>query len=279
MRLLATLPHMEELRLVGVAEGGDRLLLASDGGRSYTVPIDERLRAAANGHLVRLGRLTAGTELAITPKEIQSRIRSGQSADEVAASTGVDVEYVQRFVGPVLREREHIAGQARDARIGTAGGPAPLLGDVVEAALARRGLSGDDAEWDAGKRADGTWQVWVRLGDDETASWSLDVVRRQAAPLDEVARSLTPSRDAVEVTDEDEHAPAPVRPFVPRLAPQHGTGAPIRPSGTAKRPPVEEVDTDETAGHDESDDDAVRPVKRSSIPSWDDIVFGTKPKE
>ncbi len=276
---------MEELRLVGVAEGGDHLLLAGEGGRSYTVAVDERLRAAANGHLVRLGRLTSGADLAITPKEIQSRIRSGQSADEVAASTGVDIDYVQRFVGPVLREREHIATQARDARIGSTGGPAPLLGDVVDSALARRGLSPQHAEWDAGKRADGTWQVWVRWGDGMEANWSLDVVRRQAAPLDETARSLAPGRDTVDVEDEVEHAPTPVTPFVPRLAPPHGSDTTTQPAGTntspsAKRPPAEAAPADEPEPHAESDDEgAARPPRRSSIPSWDDIVFGTKPKE
>ena len=108
---------MAELRLVGVSEDGERLVLTDDDGVQHTIAIDERLRAGVNGHLSRLGQLTMALESRISPREIQNRVRSGESAEHVAESAGVPLERVLRFVGPVLREREHIADQARRARL------------------------------------------------------------------------------------------------------------------------------------------------------------------
>ena len=47
-----------------------------------------------------------------SPRDIQTHIRAGLSADEVAALLGARVEDVARFEGPVLAEREHVVGQA-----------------------------------------------------------------------------------------------------------------------------------------------------------------------
>ena len=105
---------MAQLRLVGVSEDGERLVLTDDDGVQHTIVIDERLRAGVNGHLSRLGQLTMALESRISPREIQNRVRSGESAEHVADSAGVPLERVLRFVGPVLRERA--TAQPRDAR-------------------------------------------------------------------------------------------------------------------------------------------------------------------
>ena len=96
---------MAELRLVGVSEDGERLVLTDEAGVHHTIIIDERLRAGVHGHLSRLGQLTMALESRISPREIQNRVRSGESAEHVAQTAGVPVERVLRFVGPVLRER------------------------------------------------------------------------------------------------------------------------------------------------------------------------------
>jgi hypothetical protein len=128
---------MAELRLVGIDDDGQHLLLTDDSGEQHTVAIDERLRAAVNGHLSRLGQLTMALESRISPREIQDRIRAGESAEHVAMSAGVPLERVLRFVGPVLREREHVADQAKRARVGAESAP-NVAGEVCHLhALAR----------------------------------------------------------------------------------------------------------------------------------------------
>ena len=51
-------------------------------------------------------------ESALSPREIQTRIRSGESVDDVARVAGIERDRVERFAAPVLAEREHVAGLA-----------------------------------------------------------------------------------------------------------------------------------------------------------------------
>jgi hypothetical protein len=191
---------MAQLRLVGVSEDGERLVLTDDDGAQHTIVIDERLRAAVNGHLSRLGQLTMALESRISPREIQNRVRSGESAEHVAESAAVPLERVLRFVGPVLREREHIADQARRARLAGTTGPASLLGDLVTRAATRRGVDPDEVDWDSARREDQTWVVTTTWPDGTTAMWALDLLRHQATPLDAAARRVSGSVD--EATDD-----------------------------------------------------------------------------
>jgi hypothetical protein len=186
---------MAEFRLVGVSEDGERLVLTDDDGVQHTIVIDERLRAAVNGHLSRLGQLTMALESRISPREIQNRVRGGESAEHVAESAGVPLERVLRFVGPVLREREHIADQARRARLAGTTGPASLLGDLVTRAATRRAVDPDDVDWDSARREDQTWVVTTVWPDGTTAMWALDLLRHQATPLDAAARRISGSVD------------------------------------------------------------------------------------
>jgi hypothetical protein len=191
---------MAELRLVGVSEDGERLVLTDDDGVQHTIVLDERLRAGVNGHLSRLGQLTMALESRISPREIQNRVRSGESAEHVAESAAVPLERVLRFVGPVLREREHIADQARRARLAGTTGPASLLGDLVTRAATRRGIDPDGVDWDSARREDQTWVVTTTWPDGTTAMWALDLLRHQATPLDAAARRVSGSVD--EATDD-----------------------------------------------------------------------------
>jgi Protein of unknown function (DUF3071) len=200
---------MAELRLVGVSEDGEHLVLIDDSGVQHTIVIDERLRAGVHGHLSRLGQLTMALESRISPREIQNRVRGGESAEHVAQTAGVPVERVLRFVGPVLREREHVSDQARRARLAGTNGPSPLLGDLVSAAASRRGIDADDVGWDSARREDHTWVVSTAWPDGSAALWGLDLLRHQATPLDAAARKISGLSD----DGSDAVSSAPVRGF------------------------------------------------------------------
>jgi hypothetical protein len=296
---------MAELRLVGVSEDGERLVLTDDAGVQHTIVIEERLRAGVNGHLSRLGQLTMALESRISPREIQNRVRSGESAEHVAESAGVPLERVLRFVGPVLREREHIADQARRARLAGSSGPTSLLGDLVTRAASRRDVDADDVDWDSARREDQTWVVTTTWPDGTTAMWALDLLRHQATPLDAAARRIsgsvdeaiddsgTSSRgfpdianspdfarfdanqtDAVRLENDDDTG-AKVHQFIPRSVPTPVEDLP--PDDTAVEDVVEDIelddevlaDVDEPSAADTAvdDDEAVASTERTAEPA------------
>ncbi|GAA0586981.1 septation protein SepH [Actinomadura livida] len=207
---------MQELRLVAVSEDGTYLVLATAGrGTRFTLPVDDRLRAAVRGHFSRLGQFEIEVESPLRPKEIQARIRSGETAEEIAESAGIPVERVRWFEGPVLQEREYMAQQAQRVAVRRPGesAPGPPLGETVEERLGRGGVDLDEVEWDSWKCEDGTWRVRLSFFDDgrpHAAEWTFDPRRRHVFPLDEIAARLT----AVEW--DDDALSDTVTPLVPR---------------------------------------------------------------
>src|SRR5882757_3411605 len=133
---------MQELRFVAVSEDGSYAVLGVPGRSArFTLPIDERLRAVAQGQTSRLAQYEIEVESPLRPKEIQTRIRAGETAEEIAESAGIPVERVRWFEGPVLQEREYMAQQAQRCVVRTPGEPTagPPLGEIVEERLGRRG--------------------------------------------------------------------------------------------------------------------------------------------
>jgi hypothetical protein len=183
---------MRQLRLVGLAEEGDSLLLESPTGESYRLPLDERVRAACRGDLTRLGQIEIESDNPLRPREIQARVRAGESAEQVAASAGMALDRVIRFAYPVLQERSRVVAQARTAPVRPA---APeQLGDLVEERLVGRGTDAATLEWDAWRRDDGRWAVRLswRHGDSaHAAHWSLDLGRRALQSEDPAAEQLS----------------------------------------------------------------------------------------
>ena len=183
---------MRQLRLVGLAEEGDSLLLESPTGESYRLPLDERVRAACRGDLTRLGQIEIESDNPLRPREIQARVRAGESAEQVAASAGMALDRVLRFAYPVLQERSRVVAQARTAPVRP---PAPeQLGDLVEERLVGRGTGADTLEWDAWRREDGRWAVrlsWRHGDSTHAANWSLDLGRRALQSEDPAAEQLS----------------------------------------------------------------------------------------
>ena len=183
---------MRQLRLVGLAEDGDSLLLESPTGESYRLPLDERVRAACRGDLTRLGQIEIESDNPLRPREIQARVRAGESAEQVAASAGMPLDRVLRFAYPVLQERSRVVAQARTAPVRP---PAPeQLGDLVEERLVGRGTDAATLEWDAWRRDDGRWAVrlsWRHGESAHAANWSLDLGRRALQSEDPAAEQLS----------------------------------------------------------------------------------------
>ena len=340
---------MQELRIVAVSEDGSYAVLAVPGrGGRFSLPIDDRLRIVARGQFSRLAQYEIEVESPLRPKEIQDRIRAGETAEEIADAAGVPIERVRRFEGPVLAERAYRAQEAQGASIRQPGdsGPGPRLGDIVTERLADIGVPAEEAQWDSRKRGDNSWQVQLMFtigGRPLMAEWVFDPRRRHVTPADDDAARLSlpeadlaalvpasrapvqgyghsdrqpargragactrgaaartrargepgphrrspPARAAETREARSRGAPAPraAEAHSPRVAEAHSPrAAEARPAHAAEARPAAEAA--ETAPEAESQEPAVPQrgrarkaaggrSRRSSVPSWDEIMFGT----
>src|SRR2546428_894716 len=195
---------MQELRLVAVSEDGSYAILAVPGrGGRFSLPIDDRLRAVARGQFSRLAQYEIEVENPLRPKEIQDRIRAGETAEEIADAAGVPIERVRRFEGPVLAERAYMAQQAQTASVKrqTDSGPGPRLGEIVTERLRLLGADPAEARWESRKRGDGSWLVELASGaggEQLRAAWIFDARRRHAAPEDDQAARLSLPTEVLE---------------------------------------------------------------------------------
>ncbi|HVB26567.1 MAG TPA: septation protein SepH, partial [Mycobacteriales bacterium] len=150
---------MRQLHVVGLTDDGGHLLLAARAGAAkgtHRIEVDERLRAALRGSLPPPGH--AAAESALSPKEIQARLRGGETPEQVARVAGVPVARVLRYAEPVLAERRRVVDEARAATMIRPRRGASLrpLGDAVDEHLAATaGLRPDTVDWSARRRDDG----------------------------------------------------------------------------------------------------------------------------
>src|SRR5580658_2128970 len=199
---------MQELRFVAVSEDGSYAVLAVPGrsGR-YILPIDERLRAVAQGQTSRLAQYEIEVESPLRPKEIQARIRAGETAEEIADAAGIPVERVRWF--------------------GDSGGSGSRLGDIVPERLTASGAAPEDGQWDSRKRGDGNWQVTLTFpsgGRLHTAEWVFDPRRRHVMPDDDNAARLSLPESELPPEPVSQPGEATVTPLAPRLGAAAGMG-------------------------------------------------------
>ena len=197
---------MQDLRLIGVHEDGEHLLLSdADGGR-FRVRVDEPLRTAVRHDRPRLGQQQVDADASLRPRDVQALIRAGSSAEEVAERSGWSVDKVRRYEGPILAEREHVAGLSRGVRVRgrSSGAGAPTLSVRVGERLKGRGVDPSAASWDAWREEGGPWTVVVTFaagGRQRQASWHFDLADRTVTAIDDEARWLS---------EEEEPVPGPI---------------------------------------------------------------------
>jgi hypothetical protein len=312
---------MQHLTPVGLSKDGKQLVLVSNAGEEFAVPVDHRLRTALRGDHARLGQLEMKMESALRPRDIQARIRGGESAEQVAAAAQTTVDAIMGFAAPVLAERAHVAESAQKSSIrrrstetSTAAG---TLDQAARTHLSNIGVRADAVDWDAWRRDDGRWTVVARYSSDGKelrAEFVYDQPGRYVVADNEQARLLTgeathaptgaPSRrlssvpddrrrddelpladhelgdDAIELVRDRPDDPAADGPSEDLIA-DHADADWI-----ARAEEVREDDrvdgaapVDEPVAATTSEDPEPAPSKshkkgRSSVPSWDEIMFG-----
>src|SRR4051794_16226504 len=261
------------MRLLGLTEDHKHLLLTGPETGTVMLPVDDRVRAAVLGDAQRLATLEVKMESALSPREIQARFRAGESAEQIALAAGVPVDRVRWLEGPVRDERVHIVDAARGAV--ERGTDAIPLGERVDERLARDGADPESVEWDSWRGEDGTWTVQLRYqagGRPYTAQWLWDATRHQLTSgngtADELSGATTERHmaEAIAVTAEEPPVGLSlVRESLPEL--------PVVEPAVLE--PPEELRTGRTDKQAESD--GVTPGKRATVPSWDEILLGTRP--
>ncbi len=201
---------MQHLTLVGLTEDKKKLVLVSDSGEEYTLAADEKLRAALRGDLARLGQLEIRMDSALRPRDIQARIRAGETPESVAQAAQTTVDRIMTYAAPVLAERAHIADRAQRASVRRKAGegPARTLWDAVAEQLRAKNVDPASVDWDSWRREDGRWSLLAeyRLAErPKKATFTFDVQGRYVVAEDDearwlvgeaVARKAAPSRPA-----------------------------------------------------------------------------------
>jgi hypothetical protein len=293
---------MRALRVIGLDEDGKSVICEDpSGGERFLLPADERLRAAARGDLTRLGQIQIEVESQMRPREIQARIRAGESVEQVAAASGLPAHRVERYAYPVLLERSRTADLAQRAHPVREDGPdVQTLGEVVAHSFGLRGQDYTDVGWDSWRGEDGKWVVqmhWTAGRSDNIAHWAfhpgahggtvtaldeaaVDLMDpnpnrtlRTVRPVTQLARQAleaqTPVPEAeTEILAKEEPAPAPVVPEQPTAEPEPPVEAPA-----AETTPAVPATVPAPARKD--------PPKRGKkthpiVPSWEDVLLGVR---
>jgi hypothetical protein len=192
-----------------------------------------------------------------SPRVVQARIRAGASPDVIAAETGWPLDKVERYAEPLLSERAFVAEQAQHVALHRDGLPLAELAEVSAQAL---GLPAPT--WDAYRDDDGRWFVTATVG-GQIAIWTFDPAGRNIHAHNTFARVLMGL---------EEQEPVEQRP--------HLVAVPEDPPSTEDEPA--------TTSHADTltlpipSPSSVAPEKkrqrgkRASVPSWDEILFGTQ---
>jgi len=181
---------MQELTVIGV--DGNAIVASTDNGVQFRLPVDESLLS----HVRRARKQATGDAPKLSPREIQAHIRSGMSAEEVADVTGAEIDYVRRFEGPIVAEREHMVAAALSVPVLAAIDPRvddeePTFGSAIRARLESLGAS--DERWTSWKDENG-WIVKLSFTASDVehdARWTFEPKKNALAPLGAEAVTLS----------------------------------------------------------------------------------------
>ena len=201
---------MRELFLVDSESSEDSLVLRTEEGEEFSLPITDELRsaltpAASKPEPPKLAPMPKPSheeeEKQIRPAEIQNRIRAGASTAELAEEIHVDESRIEPFAYPVMLERNRISEVAKQAHPVREDGPAKLtLWEVLASSFAARGHSLSESTWDAYRHQGEPWVVrvtWKAGLSENEAEWTFK--QSMSSPATVEARNSV----AADLTDPD----------------------------------------------------------------------------
>lgn len=173
---------MDELTIIEVTR--DSLIVVSRDGQRFSIPLDDALRSKLGA------RTPSSTSSTVSPKEIQSLLRSGLSVDDVAARTGSDAAHIARFEAPIAAELAFVLERALAVPV-VSDDVDSTFGLEIDARMAEQG--GRVTRWQA-FRVEDEWVVGARcvVGDvEEDATWTFDPRKMTLVPSNAVADRIS----------------------------------------------------------------------------------------
>ena len=256
---------MSELRLTGKNPEGTHLTLTNPIGEEFTVRISDTLRATVNQP--RLAAVVASDDAeTMSVKEIQRRLRAGETMDAIARDGHISVEKVERFAGPILQERVYILDQAFSVVLRKESArDQETFEDVVISRLAPMGVDSDSLSWNTWRIDDGTWTIDLSYPNRDghgSATWNFDLNRRSITATNENARWMLGQ----------DPAPRAQTPGLVHAEPTH----PSRIVDSIPDPePVRETPRLVAIRETPREEDRAEGISaRAKVPSWDEIMFG-----
>jgi len=192
-----------------------------------------------------------------SPRVVQARIRAGASPDLVAAETGWPLDKVVRYAEPLLSERAFIAEQAQQVSLHRDGLPLSEL-----AAVSAQALDLPSPTWDAYRDDDGRWFVTATVG-GQLATWTFDPAGRNIHAHNTFARVLMGLEEREPVEQRPHLVAVPEDPADAEDESRAPARADTLTLPIPAQPPV-------------APEKKRQRGKRASVPSWDEILFGTQ---
>ena len=281
---------MSELRLTGKTQDGNHLELVDGDGAHYLIRLSDTLRATVNQpRLTSVAPVDAAETMSV--KEIQRRLRAGESFEQVAREGHISVDKVDRFSGPIMQEREYILDRARELIMRKDVHRTDLtFRDVVLAKLAARGVNTDEVSWNTWRLVDGIWHIELHYPNRDgngVATWNFDLARRALDASDDngawlidedaPARASTPGiiyAEPAHPSRLDELVVQPLSVSTPSSFSAPTEDALNEPAPIVETPRLAVIREIPTAADAE---DGI--TARAKVPSWDEIMFGRKTEE
>src|SRR5688572_30572483 len=221
-------------RLLEAIDKAQRLRTSDEGQRLESNALPSR-RSETNGE--------GGVAVRLTPREIQQRLRAGETVTALARSSGTDEAWIRRFAAPVLAEKAIVIDRARTATFNKRGvGPsAAALGPAVAANVIDKGvpltLPDLEAGWGAYQHPQGGWHVTFTFplrGRRQTAEWEVDPVTGDLTARNKLASELAWRESGRRLPQpKPAKAPAAKKPATTKAATTKAAGAASPPADTA----------------------------------------------
>ena len=271
-----------ELQLVGRTGDGSAIELTDQSGAKFSLPITENLKSAlTQPKLISVAPIDERPSFGV--KEIQARLRAGESMGSISRTTDWAVEKIEKFSGPILQERAYVIETALKSFLRREAS-SPTLGEATDVQLSSHGVDMEAVEWNTHRNIDGTWNVVVQypnIDGTAEANWNFELGNRILTAKDDSSRWIagdakesrprTATHGFINSVDPTPFAPTTPPPPAPRLVAVREEITVTEIVEEDEEYFAEELEIDVV---DESDPVSDGVVKRPKLPSWDDIMFG-----
>jgi hypothetical protein len=294
---------MRDIRFI--SGDGETLVLETADGEKLRLTVDNAVREAIRQ------KPATGASNVLSPREIQDAVRNGVTVEQLVSESGDSVDFVTRFAKPVLEELEHMVASALAVRVEIE--PDRFnevrhreFGDLITERLRNGGASA--ILWSASRSTPFTWLLradFETMGGVGFATWTFDPRHVVLSPENETAVSLSSAagfgdspipRMQVLPPVQAEAEPVGETKVTELLDAfkQRREAAQAEELATGSEPEqfqIEEFDEVEDTVVEQVEEDIVEvevnedpkpePQRkgRAPMPSWDEIVFGSKSED